>query len=288
MTKNSSVAPILKWVGGKRQILDEIKQYVPEKFNTYHEPFLGGGAVLFDLQPDRALANDVNPELMNVYMVIKNNVEELIQTLKRHDQCYRRPPEAAARKYFYRIRELDRSEAAYNQLTPVQKAARTIFLNRTCFNGLFRVNRAGQFNTPFGYYKNPNIINEKTVRAVSDYFNRAAIKLCCEDFEIVLKQASEGDFVYLDPPYDPLSDTASFTEYDRGGFGSKEQIRLSRVCQNLDQRGIMFLLSNSATDFVNELYRKYPIETIQARRAVNARGDGRGEVDEVLVRNFEP
>ncbi len=283
--ENKSAAPILKWVGGKRQILDEIKRYIPESFETYHEPFLGGGAVLFELQPAKALVSDINPELMNVYTVIRDDIEELVDSLKAHDQAYRQ--HKSPREYFYRIRKLDRDKAVCNNLMPVQRASRIIFLNKTCFNGLFRVNRAGQFNTPFGNYKNPNIVNEEMLRAVSGYFNRAKISFSCEDFETVLRAASKGDFVYLDPPYDPLSQTSSFTGYNRGGFDGDEQIRLSRACRRLDEQGVKFLLSNSATGLIKELYREYRIETIQARRAVNARGDGRGGVDEVLVRNYD-
>lgn len=285
MAKDRSAAPVLKWVGGKRQILGEIKRYIPGGFGTYHEPFLGGGAVLFALQPARAMVNDINAELMNVYAVIRDDIEGLIESLEEHERAYkehRKPSE-----YFYSIRELDRDRAVYSALTPLQKASRILFLNKTCFNGLFRVNRAGQFNTPFGKYKRPNIVNGKMLRAVSGYFNGADIDFSCEDFEVVLEAASREDFVYLDPPYDPLSDTSSFTGYDRGGFDAEEQARLSRVCRRLDERGVKFLLSNSATELIRELYRGFRMEIIKARRAVNARGDGRGGVDEVLVRNYD-
>lgn len=286
MAKNRSIAPVLKWVGGKRQILDEIKKYIPGNFGTYHEPFLGGGAVLFGLRPARAVVNDINPELMNVYAVIKDDVEGLIKSLKEHERAYREHRKPS--EYFYSIRELDRDKAVYNALAPLQKASRILFLNKTCFNGLFRVNRAGQFNTPFGKYKRPNIVNGKMLRAVSGYFNGADISFSCGDFEAVLEAATGEDFVYLDPPYDPLSDTSSFTGYDRGGFDAEEQARLSRVCRRLDERGVKFLLSNSATELIRELYRGFRMETVKARRAVNARGDGRGDVDEVLIRNYDP
>lgn len=278
MVKNMLVAPVVKWVGGKRQILYQIKKYVPETFSTYYEPFLGGGAVLFELQPPKAVVNDINSELINIYEVIKDSVEELIGDLKK----YKNEEDA-----FYEKRELDRDKERYNRLTPVQKASRIIYLNKTCYNGLFRVNKAGEFNTPFGNYKNPNIVNEITLRAVSKYFNKARITFTCQDFEFVLKRARKGAFVYLDPPYDPVSDTASFTGYDKGGFDRNEQIRLKKTCDKLNEKGIKFLLSNSATDFIKELYRNYKIEIIQAKRAVNSRADKRGEIDEVLVMNFE-
>lgn len=280
MAKNTLVVPVVKWVGGKRQIIDEIITYVPDSFSTYYEPFLGGGAVLFELQPNKAVVNDVNEELMNIYEVIKDNVDELIEGLKRHKI-------KNDKAYFYEIRELDRNREQYNLLTPVERASRIIYLNKTCYNGLFRVNKSGEFNAPFGNYKNPNIVNETTLRAVSAYFNKAKIRFTCQDFEDALKWSRKGAFVYLDPPYDPVSETASFTGYDKGGFDRNEQIRLKKTCDKLNKKGIKFLLSNSATDFIMDLYQDYKIEVIQAKRAINSKADRRGNVDEVLVMNFE-
>ncbi len=278
MAKNKLVAPVVKWVGGKRQILDQITKYVPETFSTYYEPFLGGGAVLFELQPKKAVVNDINNELMNIYEVIRDNVEELIEDLNKHKND---------EDYFYKVRELDRDKQRYNKMTPVEKASRIIFLNKTCYNGLFRVNKAGEYNAPFGNYKNPNIVNETTLMAVSSYFNKSKIRFTCQDFAEVLKRSRKGAFVYLDPPYDPVSETASFTGYDKGGFDRDEQVRLKKTCDKLNKKGVKFLLSNSATDFIKDLYKDYKIEVIQAKRAINSRADKRGEVDEVLVMNFE-
>ncbi len=278
MAKNKLVGPVVKWVGGKRQILDQITKYVPETFSTYYEPFLGGGAVLFELQPKKAVVNDINKELMNIYEVIKENVEDLIDDLKQHKN---------EKDYFYKIREWDRDRERYNMLTPVQRASRIIYLNKTCYNGLFRVNKSGEFNAPFGTYKNPNIVNETTLRAVSNYFNKSKIRFTCQDFEDVLKRARKGAFVYLDPPYDPVSETASFTGYDKGGFDKDEQIRLKMTCDKLNKKGIRFLLSNSATGFIMDLYKDYKIEVIQAKRVINSKANKRGDVDEVLVMNFE-
>jgi DNA adenine methylase len=280
VAKNTLVVPVVKWVGGKRQIIDEIITYVPDSFSTYYEPFLGGGAVLFELQPKKAVVNDVNEELMNIYEVIKDNVDELIEGLKRHKI-------KNDKAYFYEIRELDRDREQYNLLTPVERASRIIYLNKTCYNGLFRVNKSGEFNAPFGNYKNPNIVNETTLRTVSAYFNKAKIRFTCQDFEDALKWSRKGAFVYLDPPYDPVSETASFTGYDKGGFDHNEQIRLKKTCDKLNKKGIKFLLSNSATDFIMDLYQDYKIEVIQAKRAINSKADRRGNVDEVLVMNFE-
>ena len=278
MKNDELVMPVVKWVGGKRQLLTEIDKYIPSHFSTYYEPFLGGGAVFFYLQPQKAVVNDINEELINLYQVIKDNVEELIEDLKKH----KNEPD-----YFYSIRELDRDIEVYEKLTPVERASRIHYLNKTCYNGLFRVNSQGQFNVPFGRYKKPNIVNETTLRAVSNYFNSAKITFKCCDFEEALKGARKGSFVYFDPPYDPISDTSSFTGYDKGGFDRQEQKRLKKLCDKLDDRGIKFLLSNSETDFILDLYRDYNIETVQAKRSINSKGNKRGEVNEVLVMNYE-
>lgn len=241
MKKNPLVAPVVKWVGGKRQLLQDISNHIPDKFFTYYEPFLGGGAVLFHLQPNRAVVNDINEELINIYTVIRDNLEELIEDLKRHKN------EA---DYFYEIRELDRDKKTYSQLSNIEKASRIIYLNKTCYNGLFRVNQQGEYNAPFGRYKNPNIVNETTLRAVSNYFNRVKITFKCGDFEEAVKGIRKGSFVYFDPPYDPVSDSANFTGYNKGGFDREEQTRLKELCDKLDTKGVKFLLSNSATEFI--------------------------------------
>jgi len=210
--------------------------------------------------------------------VIRDNVEELLESLRGHRN---------EETYFYEIRELDRDKDKYYKLTHIQRASRLIYLNKTCYNGLFRVNKAGEFNTPFGSYKNPNVVNEITLRAVSNYLKKNQVVLTSKDFAEVLMGARRGAFVYLDPPYDPISDTASFTGYDRGGFNQSEQIRLKEVCDKLNERGVRFLLSNSATNFIKNLYKDYRIEVIQAKRVVNSKADKRGEIDEVLVMNYE-
>ena len=270
--------PVVKWVGGKRQLLTEIDKFIPSHFSTYYEPFLGGGAVFFYLQPKKAVVNDINEELINLYQVIQDNVEELIEDLKKH----KNKPD-----YFYSIRELDRDTEVYKKLNPVERASRIHYLNKTCYNRLFRVNSQGQFNVPFGRYKNPNIVNETTLRAVSNYFNSAKITFKCCDFEEALEGARKGSFVYFDPPYDPISDTSSFTGYDKGGFDRQEQIRLKKLCDKLDDKGIKFLLSNSETDFILDLYRDYKIETVNAKRSINSKGNKTGEVNEEVVLNYE-
>jgi DNA adenine methylase len=277
MRKNKLVMPVVKWVGGKRQLLPVLTPLLPERFTTYCEPFLGGGAMLFLRQPQRAIINDINNELIQMYEVIRDDVESLILELEKYKN---------ESDYFYMVRDWDRDKQKYNSLSKVQKASRIIYLNKTCYNGLFRVNNAGEFNTPFGNYKNPNIVNAATLRAVSQYFQKADITISCRDYADVLADVPRGTFVYLDPPYDPVSDTANFTGYARGGFGREDQIRLRECCDELDRRGIKFMLSNSSTDFIREQYAAYNITTVQAKRAINSDATRRGQVDEVVVRNY--
>lgn len=278
MTKNPLVQPFVKWVGGKRQLIDEIIPLLPEHFSTYCEPFLGGGALLFKLQPSKAIVNDLNEDLIIVYEVIRDDVESLIESLKKH----KNNPD-----YYYEIRDLDRDKNAYKNIGKVNKASRILFLNKTCYNGLFRVNSAGEFNVPFGNYKNPNIVNEPTLRAVSQYLNKRDIRFYSEDYEVILKKLRKGSFVYLDPPYDPVSDTSSFTGYNKGGFDREEQLRLKECCDALNKKGINFMLSNSNTKFIRELYKDYNITIVNARRNINSNSKKRGEVEEVIVRNYE-
>ena len=278
MRKDHLVEPVVKWVGGKRQLLDDLTPLFPKRITSYCEPFLGGGAVLFKLQPDIAYVNDINSELIQMYEVIRDNVDELIALLGEH------PNEE---EHFYRVRDWDRDKKQYEQLTEVQKAARVIYLNKTCYNGLFRVNNAGEFNTPFGHYKNPNIVNEPVLRAVSSYFGRAQVTFSSVDYARVLADVEKETFVYLDPPYDPVSGTANFTSYAKGGFDRQEQIRLRQCCDELNRHGIKFMLSNSATDFIIDQYAAYNITIVKAKRAINSDGTKRGQVDEVVVRNYE-
>ncbi len=277
MVKNRLVAPVVKWVGGKRQLLSEITPLIPKRFTSYCEPFLGGGAVLFSVQPSRAIVNDLNEDLIAVYEVIRDDVEALVAELKKHENT----PE-----YFYEIRDMDRNKELYQSLTKVERASRLIYLNKTCFNGLFRVNSLGEFNSPFGHYKNPNIVNEPVLKAVNKYLVSSNITFYSEDFAVTLDRIGKGGFAYLDPPYDPVSDTASFTGYNKGGFARTEQIRLKQCCDDLTRRGVKFVLSNSATDFIKDLYKDYNISVVQAKRAVNSDASKRGLVEEVLIRNY--
>lgn len=278
-TIDPAVTPILKWVGGKRQLLETIMPLIPEH-TTYYEPFVGGGAVLFHTQPGRAVINDSNAELINIYEVIKAQPEELIACLERHK-------EKNSQEYFYEVRSLDRDREKYETMLPVEQAARIIYLNKTCYNGLFRVNRAGEFNSPWGRYKNPNITNEAAIRAMSRYLNRAKVTVLCGDYREALKGIRKGSFVYLDPPYMPLSTSSSFTGYTAAGFGAEQQKELKKQCDLLNKKGIRFLLSNSCCDFIEDLYKDYIVERVAAKRTINAKADKRGAIDEVLVRNYE-
>lgn len=279
MAINRLISPVLKWVGGKRQIMPSIVALLPKNIKdyTYVEPFVGGAAVLFHLQPKTAVINDSNAELMNMYAVIKNNLDELIVDLKKHQN------EA---DYFYAIRSLDRTDE-FSKLSDIQRASRIIFLNKTCFNGLYRVNNAGEFNAPFGRYKNPNIVNEPTLKAVNKYLNANLIDFMCKDYEDILKGVDKNSFVYLDPPYHPVSESSNFTGYVQGGWDIYDQLRLREACDELTKKGVKFLLSNSSASFIQDQYRNYIIQTVKATRAINSNGSDRGEIDEFLIRNYE-
>ncbi len=276
--KNIILSPIVKWVGGKRQLLGDIESVIPKKFTTYVEPFVGGGALLFHIQPKKAIINDFNEELINIYEVVKNQPNELIEILEEHERLN-------SEDYFYYVRALDRKEN-YNEISQNERAARIIYLNKTCYNGLFRVNQAGQFNSPYGRYKNPNIVNTPTVLAMSKYFNSNNVKIMSGDYRNALKNLKKGSFVYFDPPYMPVSSSAYFTGYTENGFDKQQQIELKKECDKLTSKGIKFLLSNSDHPFIRELYRDYEIITVRAKRSINSNGNKRGEINEVLVRNY--
>lgn len=276
--KNVILSPVVKWVGGKRQLLDDIIPLLPDNFSTYVEPFVGGGALLFEIQPKKAIVNDLNHELINLYKVIKDNPNELLLLLEEHELNN-------SEEYFYQIRALDRSES-YDQMSDIEKAARIIYLNKTCYNGLFRVNQSGQFNSPYGKYKNPNIVNKPVVLAMANYFQNNNITLLNGDYKMALKKLRKGAFVYFDPPYMPISSSSSFTGYTENGFDKKQQIELKEECDKLNSRGIKFLLSNSDHPFIRDLYKDYEIITVRAKRSINSNSNKRGEINEVLVRNY--
>ncbi len=259
--------PFLKWAGGKTQLLPQILARFPKVYRRYHEPFVGGGAVFFGLLPARAILSDINADLVATYAAIRDDVGAVIAALEEHE---------VSETHYYAVRAQQPGE-----LTAVAAAARTIYLNRTCFNGLYRVNRRGEFNVPFGRYTNPTVCNSENLRAVSAALAR--VDLRCEDALAIGKRAQPGDLVYFDPPYDPVSPTASFTSYAKGGFGKEEQTALAEVFRSLAERGVNVVLSNSDTPFVRKLYKGFRLEKVFARRAINSRADRRGVVSEVLV-----
>jgi DNA adenine methylase len=275
-------SPFVKWAGGKGQLLSQLDEHFPTIFARYVEPFVGGGAVFFHLYRQGRLDGkevvliDGLEELINVYRVIQARVEALIAALRDHE------PHKLDKDYYYQVRNWDRSDD-YAQRSDVERAARFIFLNRTCYNGLYRVNRRGQFNVPFGRYRNPTICDEPPLRTVS--WALQGVTLLSGDFTRCLEHVRRGDFVYLDPPYHPLTETANFTSYTPDDFGAEDQERLAELFRELDRRGCQVMLSNSATGLVRDLYAGYEQVEVQAIRAISSKGDRRGAIPELLVMN---
>ena len=261
--------PFLKWAGGKTALLPELLKHVPPPPRRYHEPFVGGGALFFAAAPRRAVLSDMNGELIHCWQQVRDDVCGVLEALADH---------VYERTHFEQVRALDPL-----RLAPADRAARFIYLNKTCFNGLWRVNRAGRFNVPFGRYRNPSFHDPALLIRASRALH--GIEILHASFEIALQRTSPGDFVYLDPPYDPLSETASFTSYTREAFGWDDQKRLAAACAALDRRGVRFLLSNSVTPRIRELYRPFEQRLVRAPRHINCKGGARGRVDELLVFN---
>lgn len=274
-----SAKPFLKWAGGKRQLLAQFDPYFPKKFEHYYEPFVGSGAVYFHLWNTNSIQTiaglfDNNPELINAYEVIKNHPAELIAVLQQYQAHH-------SQEFYYHIRSLDRQE---KRLEPVEQAARTLYLNKTCYNGLYRVNSKGHFNTPIGEYKNPRVVHAGVIGQAHAALQQAHLGV--QNFREIVDIAKAGDFVYFDPPYDPLSKTANFTSYTAGSFTPQDQQALASVFTELTNHNVMCMLSNSHTEFIRGLYQKHRIEIVQAKRAVNSDPSKRGSVNEVLVLNF--
>lgn len=266
--------PFLKWVGGKRRLLPDLRARLPASFRDYHEPFLGGGALFFDLAAAgrlrRAWLSDMNPELVHAYEAVRDHVDGLIRSLKRH---------VHDRDYFEALRARD-PEA----MSPLARASRLIYLNKTCYNGLYRVNASGRFNVPFGRYKNPLICDAPGLRACAEALRGVSVRR--EPFEAVLKRAKRDDFVYFDPPYVPLSKTSDFASYAKDGFRAEDHERLREAFATLDARGCRVMLSNSDTPFTRSLYGDWKVDTVSMPRAVNSKASARGAVREILVRNY--
>ncbi|MBE6149496.1 MAG: DNA adenine methylase [Firmicutes bacterium] len=272
--------PFVKWAGGKRQIIDKLKKYIPEEYNTYYEPFVGGGALLFELSPKKAVINDYNSELMNVYTCIKDETKftKMCNELNHFETNH-------SEEFFYEIRSWDKDKKKFNKLADYKRAARTIYLNKSCFNGLYRVNSKNEFNVPFNKKSKVNTYDGQNLGIIHSYLNFNDVKLLCTDFEKAVEEAEKGDFIYFDPPYD--SDTTTFNSYTENGFGKEEQVRLANLFKKLSDKGCYVMLSNHNTKLVNELYSEFNINVIEAKRNINANGKKRGKVEEVIITNFE-
>ncbi len=278
---NPYAKPFLKWAGGKRKLFESYLPYFPSQFKHYFEPFIGGGAVLFNLferHPEmQATIIDINQELINAYNVVKTHVEELIALLARHKQNH-------SKEYFYKVRAWDQDLAVFTGLSDTERAARLLYLNKTCFNGLYRVNSQGFFNVPFGRYKDPQIYDPENLRSASKLLKN--VEVLCASFDKVVDLAKKGDFLYFDPPYQPISSTANFTSYTSHNFDETSQRSLRKIFEILDQRGCYVVLSNSANQFIQDLYQDLEgiqVNKILASRAINRDGTKRGKIPEILI-----
>lgn len=279
--------PFLKWVGGKSQLIQQYTPYFPKDFQTYYEPFLGGGAVFFHLYSISSIGTlkcapsfltDINPELVNVYRCVRDRVQEVIQLLEQHQQNHNHD-------YYYQVRSWAKSTGVSQYFSLVERAARLIYLNKTCFNGLYRENTKGEFNVPIGKYKNPKICDPNLLLSTSKALQSTKIEV--STFDVVLDYAkTDKDFVYFDPPYYPLSPTSKFTAYNRYSFSQEDQIRLKAAFATLAERGVKVMLSNSDCSFIRELYSNFKIYTISASRAINSDTKKRGRISEVLVTSY--
>jgi DNA adenine methylase len=273
--------PFVKWAGGKRQLISLLNENLPKTFGTYFEPFLGGGALLFHMLNERnrqkCNISDLNSDLVLSYTTIRDRVNDLMSSLKNHEKNYQKD----SKFYYYSIRDS-------NPRSQIEKTSRLLFLNRTCFNGLYRVNSKGKFNVPLGKYTNPNIVNEENLNSVSNILQSSKVSIKCRDFEAVLRDAKKGDLVYFDPPYQPVSDTANFTSYTNKDFTYDDLSRLANLCMKLDEKGCNVLLSNSNSKEVSDMFSKKPwkINKIHANRSINSNSKKRTGHFELLIKNY--
>jgi len=284
LQKNSKdYQPFIKWVGGKSRVLKQLLPFFPKEFNNYYEPFLGGGAVFFELFSRGLLKNkkvylsDINFELINTYYVVRDYPYELIKNLEIFSREHNK-------EFYYKIRELDRKED-YHRLNSIERATRFIYLNKTCYNGLYRVNKKGYFNTPIGRYKNPDIVNRDKILNASSALQSKNITIMNSSFEKILDTVVKDDLVYFDPPYYPINNSSNFTSYNSNLFLDNEQHKLHRVFKSLLDRGAKVFQTNSNTEFIRELYSDYTISTIYTNRSINSKGNKRGKISEILVRS---
>lgn len=287
-------SPILKWAGGKRQLLDELYSRFPQSYTNYHEPFFGGGAVFFDLEPENSSINDANPRLINFYKQVRDKPEELIEVCQSFKDPENSPDPSrefseADRKekqiedYYYQQRALFNRRPEGEEYDDLEEAALLLYLNRTGYNGLYRENSSGGYNVPIGRYSNPDWVREKEVRAASRVLS--STEIFQGDFEYILEYADESDLVYFDPPYEPMSPTANFTNYSGDGFGKEDQQRLLEVAKELDSRGVSVILSNSGVTYDMYADAGFHVEVEGATRAINSDSTNRDEVEEIVATN---
>ena len=277
---NSSVAPFVKWAGGKRQLIPQIKERMPKQYKDYYEPFVGGGAVTFELLPANALINDINKALINAYKQICNAPKVFMKAVNKLDEEMWED----GKEYYYSLRE-HYNDKLMKAEYDVELAALFVFINKHCFNGLYRVNSKNEFNVPFGKKTKVNTYEGQNLGIICGFLNYNDIKILSTDFEEAVKEAKKGDFIYFDPPYD--SDTSTFNSYTEDGFGKEQQKRLAKVYRELSDKGCYVMLSNHNTELINELYKDYNIHLIEAKRSINANGKKRGKVEEVIITNYE-
>lgn len=276
---NKRMKPFTKWTGGKRKLLPILTELLPDDFNRYYEPFIGGGALLFKLLPHDAVINDFNEELINSYLQIRDNPNELIDLLAEHR-------DKNSKDYYLNIRSADR-DGRIESMTDVERAARILYMLRVDFNGLYRVNSKNQFNVPYGRYKNPKILDKDLIYEVSGYLNANNIQILQGDFANAVAEAIDGDLVYFDPPYIPLSETSSFTSYTHEGFSYEDQVRLRNTVRDLTRRGVNVILSNSSSPLVEDLYQEFNLHYVDASRTNGAKPTSRGKIKEIIVTNYE-
>lgn len=280
LEETKALRPFVKWAGGKTQLLERLHAYMPETYNNYFEPFIGGGSFFLNIAPKKATINDFNAELVCAYKCFQNDelFESLKNELKKHEFNH-------SEEYYYQIRSMDKEEG-FLTLPIYVRAARMIYLNKSCFNGLYRVNSKGYFNVPSGRKKKVVTFDEENFNSLREYFRNNDITILNGDFEDAVKDAKAGDFVYFDPPYDVIENKNSFTSYAKNDFGKDEQIRLAKLYKKLSDRGVMVMLSNHNTTFINELYKDFNIHVVNAKRMINSKADGRGDVEEVIITNY--
>lgn len=272
--------PFVKWAGGKTQLLDKIRTLMPKEYNHYFEPFIGGGALFFNVAPKNFTINDFNSELVQAYKCFTNedDFKALVEKLNFYQENH-------SEEQYYQVRAMDKEEG-FLSLPIYERAARMIYLNKSCFNGLYRVNSKGYFNVPSGKKETVNCYEKANLNEIADFFSNSKFEILNGDFEKAVENAQKGDFVYFDPPYDTWEDKNSFTSYAKNPFGKDEQKRLAEIFKKLSDKGVFVMLSNHNTEYIRELYKDFHINVVEARRNINSKGNGRGNVEETIIINY--